>query len=88
MIHHLKTWPGNFEAVLSGEKKHEIRNCEDRTFLANDFAILEEWTPEVTEAGPTGNGSYTGRRTMRKITYVSVPGSWGLPLNLCVFSIK
>lgn len=88
MIHHLKIWPGSFEAVMSGAKTHEIRDCSDRKFLVNDFVLLREWTPEVDSNGPTGNGAYTERQSLRQITYVSVPGSWGLPDNLCVFSIK
>lgn len=96
MIHNLKIWPGSFLAVRSGEKTHEIRDCTDRDFTVNDFAILHEWIPDETEVialgegkiGKVVHGEYTGRRVLKKITYVSVPGSWGLPPNLCVFSMK
>lgn len=88
MTHTLKIWPGSFEAVASGAKTHEIRRQDDRTFNVGDDLILREWEPEVSEHGPTGNGAFTGRRILRKITYVSIPGSWGLPDNLCVFSMK
>ncbi len=31
--------------------------------------------------------AFSGRSLMRRITYVSVPGSWGLPNDICVLSI-
>lgn len=88
MTHTLKSWPGEFEAQASGDKKHEIRDCTDRKFAKGDDVILQEWVPAVSESGPTGGGHYTKRALLRKITYVNVAGSWGLPPNLCVFSTE
>lgn len=93
MIHHLKIWPGSFDAVMAGEQLHEIRSTKDRNFTKGDLVILREWIPDNVEEANDGagievvSGHYTERKAMRKISYVSVPGSWGLPPDLCVFSI-
>lgn len=102
MTHFLKVWPGSFEAIIAGEKRHDIRRCDDRKFLINDFVVLEEWNPSLfsealknsQERDPAiakmdaTKAAYTGRRILRIISYVSVAGSWGLPSNICVFTIK
>src|SRR4051812_13772091 len=91
MTHDLKCWPGSWEAVASGLKKHEIR-VADRDFKVGDDVILREFMPNVAEHGPVVwagkiTGNFTGRSLLRKITYVSAAGSFGLPPNLCVFSM-
>lgn len=79
MIQHtLKTWPAEFAAVLSGEKRHETRRA-DREFSVGDVLRLREWDPE--------REAFTGRECERVITYVTSAGSWGLPADLCVLSI-
>lgn len=45
--HVLKTWPAPFAAVLSGEKRHEIRKA-DRPFAVGDVLQLREWDPAPT----------------------------------------
>lgn len=32
--------------------------------------------------------AYTGRRILRKITYISLAGSWNLPADICILSIQ
>jgi hypothetical protein len=84
MTHSLKSWPGEFEAVRTGVKTHEVR-CNDRDFKLGDFLILEEWVPvgdDCTE------GRFTGRSVLRTITYITPGGSWGLGEKICVLSIK
>ena len=49
MLHHLKTLPTFYQAVIDGKKPFEIRN-NDRNFKSGDYIILEEW-----------NNRYTGR---------------------------
>jgi len=58
MIHDLKIAPLFFKAVLSGEKKAELR-WNDRNFNCGDFLLLREW-----------EGKYTGLKTLVKITHV------------------
>jgi hypothetical protein len=61
MIHELKTWPEFFEAIISGDKKFEIR-VNDRDFNKGDALSLREYNPETKE--------YTGRQTTCLVTYV------------------
>lgn len=82
--HDLKTWPAPFFAVLDGTKTHEIR-VADRPFAVGDVLHLREWVPL-----PNGGREayYTGRSVDVEVTYLSSGGSWGLPDNLCVMSIR
>lgn len=84
MTHHLKIWPGEFEAVRSGRKTHELRKA-DRAFAVGDLVILEEWIPTGEDLS---EGRFTGRSILRKITYITLGGSWGLADDLCVLSIQ
>ena len=53
-----KMWLAEFEAVLAGKKKIDIR-VADFEAKEGDTLILEEWNPETKE--------YTGRRVEKKI---------------------
>jgi hypothetical protein len=77
--HMLKTWPGPFQMVLDGRKLHEVRKA-DRPFEAGDLVVLQEWVPEAQ--------GYTGREIRAAITYLTRAGEWGLPPDVCVFSIR
>jgi hypothetical protein len=80
MSHDLKTWPEAFAALLAGTKTYEIRKA-DRPFAVGDTLRLREWIP-------TGNfRGYTGREVSRVVTYMTPPGEWGLPADLCVMSL-
>lgn len=91
MTHELKAWPGSFEAIRTNEKKHEVR-VFDRPFSVGDTVIFREFIPDITESGPVVKdgkiqGVYTNANLARKITYISQPGTQGLPEGLGVFSI-
>lgn len=95
MTHFLKIWQGSFEAIASGAKTHEVRRA-DRDFKVGDQLILREFIPEVDQqtGQPRVNDQgetidqYTKRNLYRKITYITPGGSWGLPNEVCVLSIK
>ncbi len=57
-----KSWPGEFEAVLNGKKKFDLR-LNDFEINEGDTLILEEWDPKTKE--------YTGRSIEKKVAYVS-----------------
>jgi len=76
--HHLKTWPEPFEAVLAGQKPYEIRK-NDRGYAVGDILVLAEWLMASAE--------FTGRRAVRRITYMTEGGKWGLPPDLCVLGM-
>jgi hypothetical protein len=77
-VHRLKTWPEPFEGVRSGRKPYEIRK-NDRDYAVGDVLVLEEWLPAT--------GAYTGRRQVRRVTYMTAGGQWGLPADLCVLGM-
>lgn len=92
MTHLLKTWPGEFDTAACGKRNHEVRKA-DRSYVAGDDVILQEFVPRLDEKGQLERdkdghtiGTLTGKTVLRRITYVSVPGSWGLPNDLVVFS--
>lgn len=61
MIHELKTWPLQFEAVYTGAKRVELRKA-DRPYQQCDLLHLREWNPQ--------SGEYTGRECTRKVTHI------------------
>jgi len=79
MIHELKTWIDSFTAIVSGMKRHEIRK-NDRQFEPGDILVLREYDDK--------EGEPTGRNVIAAVTYVSRGGTWGLPVDLDVLSIK
>lgn len=76
--HELKTWEREFRAVLEGQKRHEIR-INDRDFRPGDTVVLKEWE--------TRGIGYTGFETAFTIGHVTKGPSWGLPDDLCVFTL-
>jgi hypothetical protein len=77
--HDLKTWPGPFSSVWRGDKTYEIRKA-DRLFMPGDTVLLREYEPD--------SGTYTGRAVLADISYVTEPGQWGLPSDICVFAMR
>lgn len=95
MTHILKVWPGEFEAVRRGEKRHEVRKA-DRDYSVGDSLILREFVPELDQTtglplrdknGAT-IGAFTNHEVLRHVTYITPAGAWGLPNDLCVLSIR
>lgn len=60
---------------------HSVRRA-DRDFKAGDLLELLEYEPR-----PRVGDNYTGRQMEVAVTYVSAPGSFGLPEEICVMSI-
>ncbi len=77
--HELKTWPGPFAKAKAGLKTYEIR-VNDRGFSEGDSVRLNEWDP-------TDNRGATGASLDFTIGHVTEGGRWGLPPDLCVFSL-
>lgn len=88
--HELKTWPEYFEAIIRGDKSHEIRK-DDRVamFVGGDKLRLMEWDP-TEGAGVPGElpqpRGYTGREITVDVTYVSRRDA-GIPDGYVVMSI-
>lgn len=78
MIHDLKCWPEPFQATWLGRKRHEVRKA-DRPFNVGDVLAMYEWDPKSETA--------TGRYIVATVSYISEPGTFGLPRDLCVLSL-
>lgn len=57
-----KTWPKEFQAILEGKKKFDLR-LDDFACSPGDTLILKEYDPQTK--------SYTGREIEKKITYIA-----------------
>ncbi len=79
IVHYLKTWRDPFDAVVRGAKCHEVRR-NDRDFHAGDRLALLEWDNRTAK--------YTGRRIDVLVTHVTAPGTFGLPDDLIVMSVR
>jgi hypothetical protein len=65
--HRVKSWPGFFEAILSGVKTHDVRRMSDRDYQVGDTLRLMEFDPEKQQ--------YTGRELRVRITYITSANS-------------
>lgn len=77
MEHELKTLPMFFEAILSGNKKFEVRK-DDRDFSIGDTLLLREYA---------GEGEYTGRKMRVNVNYILGGYNWGIRQGFVVMSI-
>lgn len=66
MTHDLKTVQPYFDAVASGAKTFEIRK-NDRGFEVGHHLFLREYQDD----GEGFGDGYTGRATLRRITYIT-----------------
>jgi hypothetical protein len=79
IIHELKTWPAEFQAVWDGLKTFDIRRT-DRTYNVDHELDLREYI--------STENRYSGRGIRAFVTYVVRGGEWGLPDDLCVMGIR
>lgn len=61
-IHHCKSWTHFFDAIVKGDKKHDLRKT-DRNFQIGDIIVLQKYDPVL--------GKYTGDECKVKITYIT-----------------
>ena len=78
-IHELKICPQEYAALASKAKRHEVRRC-DRDFQVGDWLLLRYWDPETEE--------YNDQQLFREITHITPAGTFGLPDDLCVLSVR
>lgn len=78
MMHHeLKILPCYFKAVMSGDKRFEIRNDADGGFQKGDSIALIEHQPDAIQQ--------TGSGVTARITYVT---GYNQPQNQVVFGFE
>lgn len=61
-IHTCKSWPHFFDAIVKGDKKHDLRH-NDRDFAIGDILLLQRYDPFA--------GKYTGEECKVKVTYIT-----------------
>lgn len=59
----VKSWPWFFEEMITGKKKHDMRDKRDRDYAVGDRMLLREFDPRI--------GQYTGRAAIAAITYIT-----------------
>jgi len=77
--HYLKVWTKQFDAVRRGAKTHEVRKG-DKDYRAGDIIILREFDPNERV--------YTGKCIEVQITFTTRGGTFGIPADICVMSIR
>lgn len=79
MKHELKTWSEYFIAILSGEKKFEVRK-NDRDYKVGDLLMLREYNNKTN--------TYSGAILQVKVKYILDGGEFGIEEGYCVMSIE
>lgn len=59
----VKSWPWFFEEMITGRKKHDMRDKRDREYKVGDKMLLREFDPRT--------GQYSGRAAIGTITYIT-----------------
>jgi hypothetical protein len=77
--HVLKTWPEYFDKILDGTKTFELRQ-DDRGFEVGNELLLCEYSPVCDQL--------TGRKVIRKVTYIIRGPGFGLNADWCVMALK
>jgi hypothetical protein len=84
-IHHLKSWPQFFNAIMGGRRTHELRRS-DRDFQVEDILVLHEFDPEKQ--------TYTGPECVVEVTSMTsfaqpcaVSGE-ALNADFCILSVR
>lgn len=72
----VKIWPVQFDAVVSGQKRHEVR-VNDRDYQEGDQVVMHCWNPMTKE--------FDGRSVSAEIGHVT--RGFGLPADIVVFTL-
>lgn len=78
--HTLKTWPAEYAATVSGQKRFDIRWARDRNFQVGDTLELQEYNPETE--------TYTGEMCALRVTFMVCGPQWGIPADMVVMSLE
>lgn len=82
----IKSWPAFFSKMITGEKKHDMRDKSERTYAVGDRVLLQEYDPF--------GGGYTGRCALFEITYITsndtpcAMSSNALARDACILSVS
>lgn len=59
----VKSWPSFFSKMITGRKKHDMRDKRDRDYKVGDKILFREWDPF--------GGGYSGRTAIFEVTYIT-----------------
>ncbi len=82
----LKSSPEFFNEIIVGNKTHDLRRSDDRSFKVGDTIKLKEFDHAIK--------NYTGRETLVRITYITNTASpcaystEALKPEFCILSIQ
>lgn len=89
MIHDLKCWPEQFDALFKGTKAFDARK-NDRNFKNGDVLQLREWKP--ADGFNSNLGDYTGREILCRVTFIlhgiEENRMFGLEKGFCIMSLQ
>jgi hypothetical protein len=81
----VKSWPAFFSKMITGVKKHDMRDKRERDYKVGDRVLLREYDPF--------GGGYTGRAAVFLITYITsndtpcAMSSNALDRDACILSV-
>lgn len=78
VTHKLKIYPAYFNAVDTGRKPFDVR-VNDRDYKVGDLILFQEYSPTLK--------TYSGRETLKEITYILNGGNWGIDDDCCVLGL-
>lgn len=82
MVHYLKTWPAQFEAIKDMRKTFEWR-FNDRKFAEGDMLVLQKFDPTQNN----NKGEFLGEEILVTVCYVLTEG-FGMPEGYAVLGFK
>jgi Domain of unknown function (DUF3850) len=77
--HLVRSWPVYFGAIMTGEKRFEVRK-NDRDYQTGDTILLKEYDPE--------KNIYTGRELLFRIGYIMPGPCCGVADGYVVFMLE
>lgn len=86
ITYEVKSWPWLFKEMITGVKKHDMRDKRDRDYKVGDMMKLREFDPTT--------GMYTGRWAVFQITYITdnvtpcAMSSSSLDRNFAILSVE
>jgi hypothetical protein len=81
ITHKAKIYPAYFNDVESGKKPFEVRVDDRRPkYRVGDNILFQEYSPTLR--------TYSGRETLKLITYKLDGGNWGIDDDCCVLGLS
>lgn len=85
MTHEIKSHPDPFQARWTGLKTWEFRK-NDRDYKVGDHLHEREWQPQQSLGD--GEGAWTGRNILSRVTYAFYGGQFGIPDGYVIMSLE